>query len=127
MTEKDKNLWTAKLKKRFRGTIAWKKFRERMIKESNYTCSLCNVSYVGKRKKLLNVHHLYEEEYDNLIPENFVVLCSSCHFMIEDQIAKYLKGEFHPKLHREWYILLDKCGLLTKETKEKIKETKRVL
>lgn len=122
MNKKEKILWDSKRKRRFRTLKVWKKFRDKMIDDNNATCQLCNTSYIGKRKKLLNVHHLFEEEYDNLDPSKFIVLCSSCHFMIEDLIAKYLKGNFHPKLHLEWFKLLDKCGLLTKTNKALIAE-----
>ena len=122
MSNKEKILWDSKSKKRFRTLKVWKEFRDKMVEEANGTCKLCNTKYIGKRKKLLNVHHLYEEQYDDLDPSKFIVLCSSCHFMIEDLIAKYLKGKFHPFLQKEWYDLLNNCGLITKENKKIIEK-----
>lgn len=61
----------------FRRTKKWTSFRKMMLKENPY-CALC-----GSKRATRTVHHIFdcktEEEYENLSPDRFIILCSQCH------------------------------------------------
>ena len=107
-------MWNSTDKIKFRQTKKWKEFREKMIKEVNYTCQLCNTTYVGKRKRLLNIHHLDEENYDDLNPKKFRVLCSTCHRdIVEKLLLRFQTNEFKNfYLYKYWKKLLIKAKVL---------------
>lgn len=75
-------------KSRFRTLVAWKRFRDFMIQEVNYTCECCGMRYTPVRRHLLNVHHRDPENYEDLVPEKFRVLCYTCHTYIEFLIKR---------------------------------------
>lgn len=65
----------SKEKSKYRKTKEWTDFRDSLLKERDYTCEIC-----GKRsKKGLNIHHYDEENYTDLQPHKFAVLCRFCH------------------------------------------------
>ena len=87
---------------KFRQTADWKKFRLVLIEKCNFACQLCGTTYTGKRKKMLQVHHLLPVRYDWLEPESFKVLCSSCHDLVERFKIKKSWGQYKDK----WQDLL---------------------
>jgi len=62
----------------FRRTKRWIDFSKRLREESGGICSCC-----GTKSKTLQVHHMKPNEYDNLNPELFAVLCRACHQEVE--------------------------------------------
>lgn len=66
---------------KFRATKLWKDFRLEQIKANDNTCECCGRSY--KQASHLQLHHLVPNEYENLDPNNFAVLCSLCHKNVE--------------------------------------------
>lgn len=73
------------------------------MRELGY-CECC-----GTKSNYLQVHHAVPEEYDNLDPKNFFVLCSQCHKQVSrleriklDNWEKYNKSwvEFYSKFLR---------------------------
>lgn len=67
--------------KEYLQTQHWKDIRTRMMKRSNYSCSMC-----GNKNVILHIHH---RSYKNLGNEDYsdlIVLCEDCH------------GKFHNKL-----------------------------
>jgi len=72
---------------RFRTTVAWKKFRMVFVPLHNSRCDCC-----GVHKKGLQIHHLFPDDYENLDPARFALLCSDCHSMVE-KLAKRLNGK----------------------------------
>ena len=95
-----------KEKTKFRASVKWKKFRFGFIKDCNSTCPHCNTKYYGKRKRLLQLHHLDPERYTNLVPEHFRLLCSSCHSEVERLVTKVQGDSFTPPHNwREWMAL----------------------
>lgn len=105
--------WSSKEKINFRSLIKWKKFRIYMLKKADYKCAMCSTKFVGrKRQRMLNVHHIYEDEYDNLDPKNFVVCCSVCHDTIEKIYIKIINNTLEPEVYHEWIALLKKAGAL---------------
>ena len=73
---------------KFRTSAKWKKFRLGLVDQQNGTCALCGTRYYGKQKKYLQLHHLDPAYYDDLNPEKFQLICSSCHDMVEKMITK---------------------------------------
>lgn len=64
---------------RFRALKVWKDFRGEMIKRAGYRCEYCNGLYRGIKARKLQVHHLDPDNYETLTPDQFRVLCASCH------------------------------------------------
>ena len=62
-----------KEKEAFRATKTWKDFSKKLRKERPY-CELC-----WCKSKTLQVHHMDEENYQDLDPSKFMVLCRTCH------------------------------------------------
>ena len=75
----------AKERAQFRTSPAWQLLRRYICASRNMTCEYCGVQY--KRMADLNVHHMYETNYDNLAQDRFLLLCKTCH-------EKYTKAEF---------------------------------
>lgn len=71
----------------FRGSKEWKSFRSCLLEDRGYRCELCGVM----KKRGLQIHHLYPNDYSNLEPNRFKVLCSSCHKETE-RLSKRLCG-----------------------------------
>lgn len=68
-----------KEKNKYRNSKKWKKFRNTLLEEKNYTCEVCNI----KKKKGMHIHHINEDAYGNEDFDDVVVLCPSCHKTIE--------------------------------------------
>jgi len=66
-------------KKEFRKTKEWIEFSKRLREKHNYRCELCG-SKIG-----VGVHHIREENYEDLSDENnFVVCCFVDHKRIHN-------------------------------------------
>lgn len=65
-----------KEKTAFRRTKQWKDFRKKLIEERGTYCQCC-----GKKTKLLQLHHVDKslENYQDLNPDKFFLLCAMCH------------------------------------------------
>ncbi len=85
---------TQKDKRRFRDSKRWKEFREHMKTLQNETCQITG----ARLTKLWQLHHLDldENNYQNLIDENFVCLSWNMHKVVH---ALFVKSK--PK---EWRI-----------------------
>ena len=93
-----------KEKEKFRRTKEWKNFRKKLILERGQICQNC-----GKNTKLLHCHHADEsvENYQNLNPDNFYLLCSLCHKCVSD--LEHIKPENREKLRSpEWNNMFGK-------------------
>ena len=66
-------------KVKFRNKKVWKDFRLTMLIKEDYTCEICKI----RKKKGLNIHHMNGDDYTNLDPKYFSVLCSTCHTEVE--------------------------------------------
>lgn len=66
----------------FRKTRAWQDFRQEMIGANDYACHICGMRYED-RPQTLTVHHRIKcttmEQYANLDPARFWLLCRPCH------------------------------------------------
>lgn len=83
----ERKRWTKNEKTEFRQSDEWKNFRKSMIKLHDCKCDECGHKF---NQEDLEVHHLIEsEDYDNLNPTRFLVLCKTCH----DRIHNYLEEE----------------------------------
>ena len=87
-------------KTKFRTLKVWKDFRKKMIEASGKKCQCCGVKN-GK----LQIHHKYPNHYDDLTPEKFVVICSSCHRTIE-QLYKRVHAKKKTLIREELWIAL---------------------
>lgn len=97
---------TSKEKSKFRSSKVWKDFRRSLIKNRGPQCELCGTKYSGKRLRMLQVHHLDPDNYTDLNPYKFKLVCSSDHELIERISKKVLSKStdlLNPKL---WLILL---------------------
>jgi len=96
---------------KFRKTKTWQLFRIRMLLQGHNTCQLCGTEYSGRQTKMLHVHHINPDNYSDLNPNNFRLVCATCHkYIIERFIKKKSWGKFAP----EWYELLKHFGLKEK-------------
>lgn len=102
-------------KAKIRSRVSWIKFRKYMIMKANSTCELCGTKYFGKRQKLLNVHHMNESiyTYDDFNENNFRVLCSDCHDLVEKVIIKNNLNTLPKKVSIWWQMLLNALDLLS--------------
>jgi 5-methylcytosine-specific restriction endonuclease McrA len=92
---------TGKAHTKFRQSKKWKAFRTIMLVSNAFTCALCGTV----KKKGLHVHHLNTEDYENLNPADFKVVCPSCHrHVIERFHIKKSWGQYADL----WHLLLDK-------------------
>lgn len=61
----------------FRRSKAWQNFRKEMLNTHPY-CAFCHSNRATR-----TVHHIFncqtEEEYEDLTPSRFIILCSHCH------------------------------------------------
>lgn len=99
-------LMTSKEKTKFRQTQKWKVFRAFFLKKTNSSCELCGSVYSGKRKRMLQLHHRDPDNYTDLNPEKFRLICSGCHEMVEKISKKVLSNNSSLVNKEEWYILL---------------------
>lgn len=83
-------------KETFRRTVEWKNFSKKLREERPY-CECC-----GTKSKCLQVHHAVPDEYNNLIPENFFVLCSQCHKQVSR--LERIKPVNWYKYNQEWVV-----------------------
>ena len=90
---------------KFRTTKVWAEFRQSILDQRPHRCELCGIY---KKPKGLQLHHLHPADYTNLSnPDDFALLCSDCHSMIE-KMAKRFKGKkadtiLNPELWRQLY------------------------
>jgi 5-methylcytosine-specific restriction endonuclease McrA len=73
-----------KEKSKYRSTKQWKDFRKKLIENNNYQCEICGV----RKKKGLHIHHLDEDAYGRETKEDVVVVCSTCHKLIEWMVSR---------------------------------------
>ena len=74
---------------KFRSTTRWRQFRARLLEEREFKCACCGI----KKKKGLQIHHKRPDKYTDLeIHEDFVVLCSDCHDLVE-KFARRFRGK----------------------------------
>ena len=94
---------TGKEKTKFRSTKLWKCFRQSILDERGAVCECC-----GRRlpENKLQLHHLKPNEYENLNPNNFVLLCSYCHDNVE-RISK-MKAETRQQLNKNYLAVYEK-------------------
>lgn len=104
----------SKIKTTIRSRVKWKRFRKNLLKECDYTCELCGTKYSGKRRKMLNIHHLDESisNYDNLNKDNYKVLCASCHDLVEKILIKMDKDTLPEYIKYLWELLFLQANLL---------------
>lgn len=105
--------WTSQEKNAFRRTVAWIKFRMSLLKVRKARCELCGS--IKKSAKALDLHHVFPDEYDNLDPNKFKFLCTTCHEFIEFiavriaaggvpnlEALKAWAGDFIPRVERKY-------------------------
>lgn len=85
------NITNAKDRQKFRTTPAWQMLRRYICGTRNMTCEFCGVKY--KRMSDLNIHHMYETQYDNLAQNRFLLLCKACHEFIHKKYKSPLLAE----------------------------------
>ena len=68
-------------KNAFRRSKEWKEFRKKLIEERGQNCEVC-----GKKTARLQCHHADDslENYKNLDPSKFFLVCALCHQAISD-------------------------------------------
>lgn len=74
---------TSENKTAFRKTIKWRDFRKQLLKTRGMKCEVC-----GTSKKGLNIHHCDEDDYTNLDPDLFIILCKTEHRNIHRLMRK---------------------------------------
>lgn len=101
---------------KIRDSLEWKYFRKRMLNRANNSCQLCGTRYVGKRNKVLHIHHMDETQYTNYDPHKFVVCCEACHELLEKMQyrLKYKPELLSDEMREKWLHLLDKFIILNK-------------
>lgn len=99
----------------FRGRKEWKDFRDVMMEKADYTCQLCGCKYFGKRRKKINIHHLDEENYDNLNENMFAILCHDCHQKYHNLEKKFRNNSFNLTQKILWRNLFSSVGLLNND------------
>lgn len=97
-----------KAHERFRARKAWKDFSAQRREAVGYRCELCGGVYRGALSRKLQVHHRDEENYEDLTPDKFKVLCYTCHSEIVETWVTRLNGsKFIPgPMFLYWYGLL---------------------
>lgn len=101
-------MWTSEEKSKFRTLKVWKDFRKVILEDRDNRCELCDTKYTGKRKRMLQVHHLFPDFYDDLNLDKFKVLCSTCHDDIVERWAQRILSKnfkITPNF-KSWYTLL---------------------
>ena len=76
-------IYGAEARAKFRSRVAWKNFRAMMIESTRGRCQCCGMYYAPRSRRMLNVHHLDPDQYDDLQPGKFRVLCVTCHEFVE--------------------------------------------
>ena len=71
-------------KKKFRAKKVWKEFRVKILKDRNNTCEIGGL----KKNKKMNVHHMDEDNYDDLNPDKFAVLTAAEHKLVERLLSR---------------------------------------
>ena len=81
--------WSGKDKSRFRQRKIWKDFRKQIIAERK-CCQFCGSKY------RMNLHHMDKnpDNYTNLNPNHFLLLCNSCHDYWETKWSIKDKSKF---------------------------------
>lgn len=104
----------SKIKKKIRSRKKWKTFRKKIMDEKCNTCELCGTKYIGKRKKMLNLHHINDsiQSYDDTNTDNYRLLCSDCHDLVEKMLIKLDKKTVPDNLEYLWVLLLSALNLL---------------
>ena len=92
-----------KERRNFRQTVAWKRFREQLIKARGARCELFGTKVPAKR---LDLHHVDPANYDNLDPAMFKLLSSTAHDIVEFMAVK-LAAKVPPPNADKWRELLD--------------------
>jgi len=95
----------AEQKTRFRTLKIWKEFRQHLIEVRGPSCECCGTTYSGKRKKQLQIHHLYPSQYELLEEFRFKILCSRCHDAVETINIK-LKSKNQTLIRRDLFLAL---------------------
>lgn len=85
------------LKTEYRKSKEWVSFRKMLLEERGHVCECC-----GKRTKHLECHHIDPENYTDLTPEKFALLCHSCHSCVSD--IERIKPENRKKLRNKEYL-----------------------
>lgn len=76
---------------KYRESKVWKEFCLMMRTKADNRCQCCGIRHA--KGKGLNCHHKNPSDYENLDnPDDFVVLCYSCHREVE-RLAKRLSGK----------------------------------
>lgn len=86
---------------KFRETPQWLMFRKFMLSSHNMTCDFCKTPY--KQAARLDVHHMYDTNYQRLEADRFMVLCKQCHTFIH---SKDRSPAFKSLVHRVDYVTL---------------------
>ena len=117
------NIWDSKSKIKFRNLKKWKEFRKNLLNKVGNKCQLCSTVYYGKRKRMLNIHHIYgEENYDILDEKRVVVVCAECHRLIEKFLLKFYKKSLTPTQYKSWKQLFLKNKIKKKKLIEKMED-----
>lgn len=99
-----------KEKVEFRKSKEWRCFRKQLLEERGYVCECC-----GRKTKYLDCHHKDPENYTDLTPEKFALLCKSCHSCVSD--VERIKPENREKLRNKEYLKLFGKFVLTNKEK----------
>lgn len=96
-----------KEKTKARQTKGWREFRKQLILERGTFCQCC-----GKKTRLLQCHHMDGsiENYQNLEPERFALLCSQCHKCVSS--LEQIKPDNWYKIRRKEWVDLYKEFLI---------------
>lgn len=86
---------------KFRETPQWLMFRKFMLSSHNMTCDFCKTKY--KQAARLDVHHMFDTNYQRLEADRFMVLCKQCHTFIH---SKDRSPAFKALVHRVDYVTL---------------------
>lgn len=81
----------------YRKSKEWQIFRKRLLEERGCICECC-----GKKTKHLECHHICPENYTDLTPSKFALLCHSCHSCVSD--IERIKPENRAKLRKKEYL-----------------------
>lgn len=77
----------------FRASPIWKVFRKYILASRHMTCEFCGKQYKDASK--LNVHHMYDTNYDNLDQKRFMLVCHTCHEFIHAKCNSPLLKDRH--------------------------------
>ena len=90
-------------KRKFRATVAWKRFREKILEDRGCTCELFGTKLPAKS---LDLHHLFPDDYTDLDPKKFRLLSTQGHELIEMMAVKMNSKTVLPN-RQLWEVLLD--------------------